>query len=88
MSAIEDAEALSVFLRKASLGHGSTQDALDRTFRVRYKRASLCQTRSRAWSIASVRKAGKKPTDDVFELWMYPGAERWEVEHPDMVLSK
>lgn len=86
MSAIEDAEALSVYLRKASLGQISVQDAIDHTFRVRYKRASLCQTRSRAWSMAAVHKAGKEPTDNIFELWIYPGAERWEVEHPDMVL--
>lgn len=90
MSAIEDAEALSIFLRAVapSSDTKAINEALQHVFRVRYKRASLCQTRSRAMGLLASEKIGKQSSDELFELWMYPGATQWEVERPDMVLPE
>jgi hypothetical protein len=83
MSAIEDAEALSVILPNTPTDATSVNKALNRVFRVRYKRASLCQAESRANGLSA--QPGSESTSPL-NLWMYPGAARWELERPDMVL--
>lgn len=87
MSALEDAEALATCLRDITVGSDpkSINDALQRVFRLRYKRASECQLRSRAVGLGL--PPSKTATEDLFDLWTYPGAEKWEVERPDMVLA-
>jgi 2-polyprenyl-6-methoxyphenol hydroxylase-like FAD-dependent oxidoreductase len=86
MSAIEDAEALALYLRGASSDAGSVHEALMWVFRVRLKRASECQALSRANNILHVR-TGADMGDDVARMWRYSGAERWAAERPDMVLD-
>jgi 2-polyprenyl-6-methoxyphenol hydroxylase-like FAD-dependent oxidoreductase len=90
MSAIEDAEALSIHLPKlaSSSDTKAINEVLQHVFRVRYKRASLCQTRSRAMGLLASEKIGKQSSDELFELWMYPGAAQWELERPDMILPE
>jgi 2-polyprenyl-6-methoxyphenol hydroxylase-like FAD-dependent oxidoreductase len=88
MSAIEDAEALSAYLRKATSDPASIHEALDHVFRVRHKRASSCQSRSRAAGLVASDNIGKQSPDELFALWIYPGAEKYEAEHPEMVIPK
>jgi 2-polyprenyl-6-methoxyphenol hydroxylase-like FAD-dependent oxidoreductase len=83
LSSIEDAEALAVTLRSAT--RETVHECLQRAFRIRFKRASACQLNSRREGILS--PPNSQATEDLFALWDYPGAERWEVERPDMVLS-
>jgi 2-polyprenyl-6-methoxyphenol hydroxylase-like FAD-dependent oxidoreductase len=83
LAAIEDAEALYLTLRDAT--RATAHDCLQRAFRIRYKRASECQSVSRRLGILS-------PPDphamlNMFKTWDYPGAERWEIDRPDMVLA-
>jgi 2-polyprenyl-6-methoxyphenol hydroxylase-like FAD-dependent oxidoreductase len=86
MSAIEDAEALSVFLRHVTPGSPtSVHNALLQAYRVRYKRASMCQLASRAEGINSEQKPDSG--EEILRIWTYPGAERWAAERPDMVLD-
>lgn len=80
--AIEDAEAVAAFLRHADAG--TVPEALRRTFRVRYKRASRAQALSRA---ANLLNGGQKGNYSMSASWDYHGAERWEKEHPDDVLT-
>jgi 2-polyprenyl-6-methoxyphenol hydroxylase-like FAD-dependent oxidoreductase len=84
MCAIEDAEALAFVLRSSSVA--DVHAALLRAFRLRYKRASECQAASRAEGLGAPPNpnSGK----EAFARWMYPGAERWEVERPDMVVAE
>lgn len=90
MSAIEDAEALSMYLREVTPTSNpkAVNHALQHAFRVRYKRASFCQTRSRAMGLLAWDKNNKQSSDELFELWMYPGAAQWEVARPDMILPE
>jgi salicylate hydroxylase len=83
MSAIEDAEALSAFLR--GVAPEGVHDALMRTFRVRYKRASECQSGSRKEGLFSAPNPNTK--EDALRRWDYPGAEKWEKERSDMILD-
>jgi hypothetical protein len=87
MSAIEDAEALSVYLRHATADAGSVHAALMQTFRVRFKRASECQRLSHANSILHERPGGPDNGRDVLRIWGYGGAERWAAERPEMILN-
>jgi 2-polyprenyl-6-methoxyphenol hydroxylase-like FAD-dependent oxidoreductase len=82
-SAIEDAEALAFTLRDATAM--SVPSALLRTFAIRSKRAIKFQTASRARGLH-----GKLDTEDgakALEGWIYPGAQKWAEEHPDMVAT-
>jgi 2-polyprenyl-6-methoxyphenol hydroxylase-like FAD-dependent oxidoreductase len=83
VSAIEDAEALSVFLRGAI--PDSVHDALQRVFRVRYKRVSEIQAGSRADGLLS--PPDPHAGEVMMRLWDYPGAQRWMDERPEMVLE-
>lgn len=84
MSAIEDAEALAVFLRDTPSELNAVSEALQHVYRVRFKRVTKCQALS--------RKAGLRGDSNInmpvelMELWTYYGAERWAAERPDMVL--
>jgi hypothetical protein len=84
MSAIEDAEALSFYLRNAT--RDTVHEALFRTFRVRYKRASLCQAQSRLHGLHA--KPSKNTMEVLLELWTYPGAEQWSIQRPDMIIDE
>jgi 2-polyprenyl-6-methoxyphenol hydroxylase-like FAD-dependent oxidoreductase len=86
MSAIEDAEALSVYLRHATSDASSVHAALMQMFRVRFKRASQCQELSRVNNILNVEPNANKG-DMTLRLWTYPGAEQWAAEHREMVLD-
>jgi salicylate hydroxylase len=83
LSGIEDAEGLGTFLRGVT--RDGVHNALQRVFRLRFKRASRYQLLSRVEGI----KKGAPPThEEVVRAWDYPGAARWEVERPDMVLRE
>jgi 2-polyprenyl-6-methoxyphenol hydroxylase-like FAD-dependent oxidoreductase len=82
LTAIEDAEALYVTLRDAT--RATVHDCLQRAFRIRYKRASACQADSRSQGLQS--PPFPHAMKNLYSLWDYPRAERWEVERPDMVL--
>jgi 2-polyprenyl-6-methoxyphenol hydroxylase-like FAD-dependent oxidoreductase len=84
MSAIEDAEALAFALR--GVPAAGVHAALQRAFRLRYKRASDCQAASRAECLFA--PPNPQGGTQMFERWCYPGAERWEAERPDMILSE
>jgi 2-polyprenyl-6-methoxyphenol hydroxylase-like FAD-dependent oxidoreductase len=81
VSAIEDAEALSVFLRGAA--PESVHAALQQVFRVRYKRVSEIQAASRAGGLRA--PPDPKSGEALMRLWIYPGAQRWADERPDMM---
>jgi salicylate hydroxylase len=81
-SAIEDAEALGVFLR--GVGRAGVSAALQRVYRVRAARAADFQAKSRADGLRGGDKLAGGRGGDVFAMWMYPGAERWEAEHPEL----
>jgi 2-polyprenyl-6-methoxyphenol hydroxylase-like FAD-dependent oxidoreductase len=83
MSAIEDAEALSAYLRDAT--RDSVPEALDHAFRVRYRRASQVQYDSR---VEGIHAGPPPPPERLLEIWNYPGALKWEVEQPELVLKK
>jgi salicylate hydroxylase len=82
--ALEDAEALGAFLRDAS--RASAPEALHRTFRARYKRASFIQARSHARGLGHVSD-GAEDARTMGALWAYHGVEAWEKEGKEMVLS-
>jgi 2-polyprenyl-6-methoxyphenol hydroxylase-like FAD-dependent oxidoreductase len=82
ISAIEDAEALHFTLRDAT--RATAHDCLQRTFRIRYKRASNFQFISRREGILS--PPNPRAMEAVYTLWDYPGAEVWESSRPDMVI--
>lgn len=84
MCAIEDAEALAVHLCGA--GRVGVPTALERVFRLRYKRCMEAQAASRAEGLGA--KARPDAGRQLFERWQYPGAERWALERPDMVLNQ
>jgi 2-polyprenyl-6-methoxyphenol hydroxylase-like FAD-dependent oxidoreductase len=87
MSAIEDAEALGVFLRDASPKARSVTvtETLQRVFRVRLRRASQIQYDSHAEGI----QAAAPPTPDkLLQIWNYKGAVKWAEEHPERVLKE
>lgn len=91
--ALEDAEALGAFLRGVT--PEGVPDALQRVFSVRYARASMTQQNSRMGRLDrkaedGAAKASIKALDPMqFRdfSWKYFGAERWEKEQPEFVLS-
>jgi 2-polyprenyl-6-methoxyphenol hydroxylase-like FAD-dependent oxidoreductase len=83
MSAIEDAEAISFYLRGAN--RDTVHDALLQAFRARYKRASWAQAKSRADGLLVA--APRNSAEDLMELWTYPGAEQWVMQRPDMIMD-
>lgn len=83
MSAIEDAEALSFFLRGVTAD--KAHDALLKVYRLRYKRTSMCQAMSRDYGVHA--KPNKTRGEEILRLWLYPGAESWATQRPDMVLD-
>jgi 2-polyprenyl-6-methoxyphenol hydroxylase-like FAD-dependent oxidoreductase len=83
LSSIEDAEALGAFLRGAT--PDNVHAALQRVFRVRFKRTAQYQLKSRA---EGLRAEGPPPSHlQQIQFWDYPGAVRWESERRDMVLQ-
>jgi 2-polyprenyl-6-methoxyphenol hydroxylase-like FAD-dependent oxidoreductase len=83
-SAIEDAEAISHYLKGVSRSGEDIHAALQRAFRVRFRRTARFQLISRREGIQ-----GPAPTQkSVVEDMSYFGAARWEMERPDMVLKK
>jgi 2-polyprenyl-6-methoxyphenol hydroxylase-like FAD-dependent oxidoreductase len=84
MSAIEDAEALSAFLRTASSDLHSIDSALKHVYRVRFKRTSWYQARSRATGL-SAPISGPEAIE-VLDFGVYTSATQWELQRPDMIL--
>jgi salicylate hydroxylase len=82
LSAIEDGEALGVFLR--GVDRAGVSAALHRVHRVRAARAADFQAKSRADGLRGGDKIAGTRGGDLFAMWMYPGAERWEAEHPEL----
>jgi salicylate hydroxylase len=82
ISAIEDAEALYITLRTAT--RDTVHECLQRAFRIRFKRTAECQAASRREGILA--PPNPQGGEDIFMLWDYPGAERWEAERSDMIL--
>lgn len=80
LSAIEDAEALGAFLRNVA-PHG-VHEALQRVFRVRFKRTAEFQLKSRF-----SKQAPPAPIEEQLHFWNYSDAARWEFERSDMVLQ-
>jgi 2-polyprenyl-6-methoxyphenol hydroxylase-like FAD-dependent oxidoreductase len=85
LSAIEDAEAVGVFLARTD--RMSVPAALRRVFCTRASRTREFQEKSRADGLRSRDTLQGARGGDLFEMWMYPGVERWVEEHPEMVLS-
>jgi 2-polyprenyl-6-methoxyphenol hydroxylase-like FAD-dependent oxidoreductase len=83
ISAIEDAEALHLTLRNAT--RETAHDGLQRAFRMRYKRSMECQAASRKDNLFA--PPNPRAMQEIFAQWEYPGAERWETDRPDMILS-
>jgi hypothetical protein len=81
---MEDAEALGAFLRAAS--RPTAPAALHRTFRARFKRASLAQASSHARGLGHTFDAAEEERV-MRRVWEYYGAEAWEREGKEMVLS-
>jgi 2-polyprenyl-6-methoxyphenol hydroxylase-like FAD-dependent oxidoreductase len=84
LSAIEDAEALGVFLARAD--RASAPAALRRVFCARASRTREFQAKSRADGLRSRDTLQGARSGDLFEMWVYPGVERWVEEHPELVL--
>jgi 2-polyprenyl-6-methoxyphenol hydroxylase-like FAD-dependent oxidoreductase len=89
MSAIEDAEALGVFLRDTSPKPESESitvtEALQRVFRVRFRRASQVQHDSH---VEGIQAAAPPTPDKLLQIWNYKGAVKWAEEHPELVLKE
>lgn len=91
--ALEDGEALAVCLRDVK--RADVPAALRRAFNVRYKRASEIQRNSRAAGLGEMRtkhlngqkQAALNPLQFRDFQWKYFGAERWEKEMPDWIVS-
>jgi 2-polyprenyl-6-methoxyphenol hydroxylase-like FAD-dependent oxidoreductase len=83
--AIEDAEALGAFLKETTTD--GVSETLRRVFRVRYKRASRAQAASHATNLKN-GEGNAEQAVAVVRLWDYYGAEKWEKEHPEDVLTE
>lgn len=83
--AIEDAEALGAFLKETSADR--VPETLRRVFRVRYKRASRAQAASHATNLQN-GDGNSEQALAVVRLWDYYGAENWEKDHPEDVLTE
>jgi 2-polyprenyl-6-methoxyphenol hydroxylase-like FAD-dependent oxidoreductase len=79
-SAIEDAEALGEFLRDVSTGE--VPAALERAFRVRFKRATRYQLHSGREGL----RGGHQPASMIERDYL--GAKEWEASFPEMVLQE
>lgn len=96
--AIEDGEALCAFLR--DVGPDGVHDALERVFRVRYKRATYIQEASREGGLGEMRTKYLMKHGGVGDAidgpinpfkyqkftWEYYGALDWEKNKPEWVL--
>jgi hypothetical protein len=81
--AIEDAEAISHYLKGVSRSGEDIHAALQRVFRMRFRRTARFQL------ICRRGIQGPAPTPkSVVEDMSYFGAARWELERPDMVLKE
>lgn len=111
--ALEDAEALGVFLATATAE--TAPQALKDVFRVRYKRATQAQEYSRTSGMGEMRRKQLGLSEEqqvpqlnamqfrgfmfggsdglhacgakLINVTGYFGAERWEKEHPEYILS-
>jgi 2-polyprenyl-6-methoxyphenol hydroxylase-like FAD-dependent oxidoreductase len=83
-SAIEDAEALGHYLRSVSGSAPHVHTALQHVMRVRFRRASRFQALSHDEGL----QGGEKHSRSIVQEGSYPGAARWEIERPDMVLKE
>ena len=93
--AIEDAEALGALLQ--TVKRDGVPRALERCFKIRYKRATFSQQISRSTGLGEMRRkyVGKDVQDDApvnpaqFRdfSWNYFGALDWEKQHADWVLA-
>lgn len=94
--AFEDAEALGFVLRSVSTTSTPAEinDALQRVFSIRYKRATYIQQLSRDAGLGEMRRKGLvlgsgevapplNPMEQQDFNWAYLGAERWEAERKD-----
>jgi 2-polyprenyl-6-methoxyphenol hydroxylase-like FAD-dependent oxidoreductase len=83
ISGIEDAEALGACL--SGISRDGVNPALQKAFRIRFKRAARFQLLSHDDGI----KTKRQPTiKDQMWSWDYTGARRWEAEQPSWVLRE
>jgi salicylate hydroxylase len=97
-AAIEDAEALGYVLRNAT--REQVPEALQKVFRLRYRRATMVQQASRAAGLGDMLKkasgfeGGELPQEfsNVMKFrqfnMSYLGAEDWEKNHGEWVLPE
>lgn len=74
-----------MFLRDANAV--TAPEALRRIFRVRFRRASRIQAASRAANLHHGSEGGLQ-SQQIAKTWGYYGAERWEKEIPEDVLTE
>jgi 2-polyprenyl-6-methoxyphenol hydroxylase-like FAD-dependent oxidoreductase len=81
MSAIEDAESLAAVLQFEP--KSNINSALNRAFRIRFKRASFFQLSSR---VGGIKRRAPLSHEENVKNWNYLGAIEWEARESKMVL--
>jgi salicylate hydroxylase len=83
--ALEDAEALGAFLHDTA--PENVPAALERVFRVRYRRATRIQKASRESGLHQSPKDVMTAVQEITRAHRYFGARKWEEEMQDQTLT-